>query len=294
MDDDEFGGVEFAGVVGELAERNADGVFEGSGFDFAGFADVEDGEVVFLFFLEVGEFLDGDLRDVVELVAGVDPAGDAAFEIGVDVLDADAGETELRFAELIGVFADEDDVAVEAEDAGGPGGVLAGERDVHGAGDVGYGELHCRAGVEDDGAFGLEAEDLGCGEGLGRRELVDGGCAVAVELDVAAEVLGARGEAVGEEMDELILIAGEESVVGAALLADGGGALGAHLAAAERAGAVGGEDLGVVGELEELFVEAVVEERGELLRSIVAGEVGAAYVADEEGVAGEDGSGSGG
>jgi hypothetical protein len=34
-------------------------------------------------------------------------------------------------------------------------------------------------------------------------------------------------------MDELVLSAGEESVVGAALFADGGGALGAHLAAAE-------------------------------------------------------------
>jgi hypothetical protein len=63
-------------------------------------------------------------------------------------------------------------------------------------------------------------------------------------------------------MDEFFFAAGEEGVVGAALLADGGGALGAHLAAAERAGSVGGEDLGVVGELEEFFVEALVEECG--------------------------------
>ena len=54
VDDDELGGVEFGGAVGELAERDADGVFEGSGFDFAGLADVEDGEVVLLFFLKVG------------------------------------------------------------------------------------------------------------------------------------------------------------------------------------------------------------------------------------------------
>ena len=46
VDDDEFGGVELAGVFGELAERDADGVFEGSGLDFAGLADVKDGEVV--------------------------------------------------------------------------------------------------------------------------------------------------------------------------------------------------------------------------------------------------------
>ena len=93
------------------------------------------------------------------------------------MLDADAGKTELGFAKLVGIFADEDDAAVEAEDACGPGGVLAGERDVYGAGDVGCGELHCRAGIEDDGAFGLEAEDLWCGSGLRGGELVDGGCA---------------------------------------------------------------------------------------------------------------------
>src|SRR5437764_13167071 len=154
--------------------------------------------------------------------------------MGVDVLDADAGEAELRFAELIGVFADGDDAAVEAEDAGGPGGVLAGERDVDGAGDMGDGELHRWSGVEDDGSFGLESEDLGCVERDGRGELVDGGGAGAVEFDVAAEVLGAWGEAVGQEMDELFFAAGKESVVGAALLAVGGGAVRADLAAAER------------------------------------------------------------
>jgi hypothetical protein len=158
---------------------------------------------------------------------------------------------------------------------------------------VGDGELHCRAGVENDGAFGLETEDLGCEERFGCWKIIDGGRAVAVEFDVAAEVLGARRERVGEEMDELVLIACEEGVVGASLLADGGGALGAHLAAAERAGSVGGKDLGVVGELEEFFVEALVEHGGELLWGVVAGEIGAADVADEERVAGEDGSGFG-
>jgi hypothetical protein len=127
---------------------------------------------------------------------------------------------------------------------------------------VGYGELHGGAGVEDDGAFGLEAENLGCLEGDGRGELVDGGGAGAVEFDVAAEVFGTRGQGVGEEMDEFFFAAREEGVVGAALLADGGGALGAHLTAAERAGAVGGVDLGVVGELEKFFVEALIEQGG--------------------------------
>jgi hypothetical protein len=53
---------------------------------------------------------------------------------------------------------------------------------------------------------------------------------------------------------------------------------------------VGWEDFGVVWEFEELAVQALVEHRGEFLRSMVAGEIGAADVADEERVAGEDGA----
>ena len=98
---------------------------------------------------------------------------------------------------------------------------------------MGYGELHCGTSVEDDGTFRLQAEDLGCQEWFGCREVGDGGGAVAVEFDVAAEVLGTRREAVSEEMDELVLRAGKESIVAATLLADGGGALGSHLATAE-------------------------------------------------------------
>ena len=130
VDDDELRGIEFAGAVEPTGPAGCGWSFEGSGFDFAGLADVENGDVILLFFAKVGEFVCGDLRDVVELVAALEPAGDAAVEVGIDVLDADTGETKLGFAELIGVFADEDDVLVETEDARGPGGVLAGERDM--------------------------------------------------------------------------------------------------------------------------------------------------------------------
>jgi hypothetical protein len=57
---------------------------------------------------------------------------------------------------------------------------------------------------------------------------------------------------------------------------------------------VGGKDLGFIGELEEFFVEALVEKGGEFLGRVIAGEVRAADVADEESVAGEYGAGSGG
>ncbi len=130
--------------------------------------------MVFLFGYEILELVCGDLGDVVELVSGLVPAGDAAFEEGVDVLDAYAGEAELGFTELVGVFADEDDVAVEAEDACCPGGVLAGECDVNGAGDVCGGEVGGGTGVEENGSFGLAAFDLGGGEWFGCGKLVDG------------------------------------------------------------------------------------------------------------------------
>ena len=55
-----------------------------------------------------------------------------------------------------------------------------------------------------------------------------------------------------------------------------------------------GEDFGIVGEFEKFFVETLVEHRGQFLRSVVAGEIGAAYVAYEEGVAGKDGAWVGG
>ena len=95
-------------------------------------------------------------------------------------------------------------------------------------------------------------------------EVVEGGGAGAVAFYFVVEVGGAGREVVDEERDELLAGAGLEGVVGAAFAADGGVGFGAHLAAAERACAVGGVEDGGVGEGEELGVEAVVEERGEL------------------------------
>ena len=59
--DDEFAGVDFAGAVDELTHRNAAGVFE-RGFDFAVFADIEDGDVVVFFFFELGWSEQGTCR----------------------------------------------------------------------------------------------------------------------------------------------------------------------------------------------------------------------------------------
>ena len=54
VDDEELVGVEFAGAVGQLTKRDTDGVFYGSGFNLARFADVKDGKMVLFFFLKLG------------------------------------------------------------------------------------------------------------------------------------------------------------------------------------------------------------------------------------------------
>ena len=64
-----------------------------------------------------------------------------------------------------------------------------------------------------------------------------------------------------------------------------------HVATAERAGAVGRVDEGVVREREQLLVQRVVEQPGEIggLPTERGGEVGAADIADEQRVAGQHG-----
>ena len=173
MDDNKLRRVEFLSVLDKLTKWDADGAFDGSGFDLTRFANVEDGQVILFSFLQVAQLLCGDLRDVIELVTAFEPAGDAAFEVGVDVLDADASEAELGLAELVCIFADENDVAIETENACSPRGVLAGERDMQGARDVGGGEILRRARVEENGSLGLEAEDFRCRERFGSSELID-------------------------------------------------------------------------------------------------------------------------
>ena len=53
-----------------------------------------------------------------------------------------------------------------------------------------------------------------------------------------------------------------------------------------------GIDAHVVGQGEQLLVEAIVEQGGELLGGVIGREIGAADIADEERVAGEHGAGA--
>ena len=119
---------------------------------------------------------------------------------------------------------------------------------------------------------------------------------VAEELARLAVAVGGEREvqrrdrlALGDGLDELVLGHRCERVVRASLLADGGHRLGREVLPARRAGAVGREHLGRVGQREQPLVQRVVELAGELVgRDADRGEqVGAADVADEQRVAGE-------
>ena len=74
------------------------------------------------------------------------------------------------------------------------------------------------------------------------------------------EVFGARRKAVGEEeMNEFVFAAGRVArVVGASLLADGGGALTLLIWRPQSTCAVGWKDFGCIGKFEEFFLKALV------------------------------------
>ena len=89
----------------------------------------------------------------------------------------------------------------------------------------------------------------------------------AIQLRVLREVSGTLGKFAGQQAHEFLPGFRLEGEVGDALLADRGTALRTHLAAAQGAGAVRGIDLHRIGQGEELGVQAVVEQAGELLRA---------------------------
>ena len=192
-------------------------------------------------------------------------------------------------------LGDDDDGAGGVEDGAGPGCELAVEADVDGVGEVAHGVFGVVAHVEDLSASAGQLEDFG---EIQRAKVVfessvEGGPLASVEDGVVGEVSGSVGLVDRDEADEFLFRHGLEGVVEAALGADGGDDVRGDVFSAERAGAVGGIDEGVVGEGKELVVDGIVEVATEFVGGPADGgaEVGAADVADKEGVAGEDGVG---
>ena len=203
-------------------------------------------------------------------------------------VEADAGETGVGLGLGAGI-GDQDDRRPRLHDLARVLGEATVEPHVDRAAQVARRERLVVAAVDDDGAVGLVGEDLV--EGQRRHRMVAGEqlALLAVLGGGEEEVEGCDRLALGDRLDEAVDRHRGERVVGSTLLADGRDGLGGEVLPARRAGAVGGEDPGLVGEGQQLVVQRVEE----LSRQVVGGvahrgeEVGAADVADEERVAGQ-------
>ena len=91
------------------------------------------------------------------------------------------------------------------------------------------------------------------------RQVGERGRSSAIDLRILQEIFGTRRQIAGQLSDELFAARDLQSVVGEALGTDRGGALGAHVAAAQRTGAVGGIHQHFVRQLQQLVMQAVVE-----------------------------------
>ena len=104
--------------------------------------------------------------------------------------------------------------------------------------------------------------------------------------------MGLRRLALGHRRDERILVGNLQRVVAPALLADRRACFGRQVLAARRSGSVRRKHRGRIGQTEQLVVQRVVEPASQDVGGQVGAggreQIGAAHIADEQGVARED------
>jgi len=127
------------------------------------------------------------------------------------------------------------------------------------------------------------------------ERLIEGRPLSAVQHGVIGEVRRRVGLIRGHELDEAFLRHRLESVIETPLIADCGHGLFRDGLAAQRPCAMCGIDLCRVRQLQQLFMDGVVQHRTELGCGPAKRrtEIGSSHVADEQGVAGEDGDWAG-
>ena len=121
------------------------------------------------------------------------------------------------------------------------------------------------------------------------RQVGERGGASAIDLGILQEIFGTRRQIAGQLCDELFAGRDLQRVVGEALGADRGRTLGAHVAAAERTGAVGGIHQHLIRQLQQFVMQAVIEHACQLFGRVRAGKIGTAHVTDKQRVAGQYG-----
>lgn len=210
------------------------------------------------------------------------------------MIKTDAAEAYGGFIFAAGV-GDDDDGMSAIDDGAGPGGVLAIKADVDAASEMSSAKFVGVAGVEDLRAFFMKREhfvEWKRGE-FALESLVKSRAFLTVEDGIVDEVRRGFGLIGGDEVDEGLLGHGLESVVRAALFANGGDGFLADGLAAEGAGTMGGIDEAGIGEREQFGLEGVVEEGAEVGGGPAESnaKIRAANIADEKRITGEHGVG---
>jgi hypothetical protein len=225
-------------------------------------------------------------------IGAVGEGGHTFAEIAEDVIETDASKPNCGFVFATGL-GDEDNGFGAIKNGARPGGVLAAESDVDAASEMSFRVLRGIAHVENLGAAIAESENLVEFDGLENffKLLVEGGAFAGVEDRVVGEIWWRVGLIGGDKANEFVFRHRFQGVIELALLAQSRDRVGRQLLAAERAGAMRGIDEDLVWQGQEPSVKRVIEMAAELIGSPAEGcaKVGAAHVADEEGVAGEHG-----
>ena len=121
--------------------------------------------------------------------------------------------------------------------------------------------------------------------------LVQRGALASIEDRVVGEIRRSVGLVGRDQANEFLLRHGLQGVIQTPLISERRDRIGGKLLSAERAGAMGRIDQRLVGKRQEFVVERVVEVGAEVVGGPPerSAQVGAADVADEQRVAGEDG-----
>jgi len=208
----------------------------------------------------------------------------APFQETNNVIEADPSQSKRRLR-LRARVGDDDNRPRGVEQSARPCGVLPSEPNIDAARQVGRGKFRrvsrveeLRAGVDSGGdLFDAHRLQLASERLLERRPLT------AIQYGVIGEICGRIGLIGGDQFDEAFPRHWLQRVIDAPLIADRGHRFLRDRFAAQRPGAMRGIHLGRVRQLQQLFVDRIVEHRSELAGrpSQRRAKIGSPHIADK-------------
>jgi len=184
-----------------------------------------------------------------------------------DPIEADPAQAKGRLCLRAGI-SDDEDRSRGIEQCPRPCCVLPAEPDVDAAGQVGRGKFGRVSGVEELRAVvNSDGSLFDCQRfQFARERLIERRPLTAVQYGVVGEVRRCVGLIRRYQLDEAFLRHRLQRIIETPLIADRGYRLLRDRFAAQRAGAMRGVDLCRVGQLQQLFMQRVVEHGAELVR----------------------------